>query len=86
MIPIPIQLAALPLSPFKQYSEFCQWSNLPVVLLSIAGNRLEVSTTVFTDAVYADKLLSLDLRLGPHGPDNVLRVARIFMVINRCTE
>jgi len=36
--------------------------------------------------VYADKLLSLELRLGPHGPDNVLRIARIFMAINRCTD
>lgn len=52
----------------------------------MTGNRLEISTVVFTDAVYADKLLSLDLRLGPHGPDNVLRVARICMAINKCTE
>jgi len=59
---------------------------MPVVLLSMAGNRLEVSTAVFTDAVYADKLLSLDLRLGPHGPDNVLRVARVFMAISVCAK
>jgi len=52
----------------------------------MAGNRLEVSTAVFTDAVYADKLLSLDLRLGPHGPDNVLRVTRVFMAIDKCAE
>ena len=52
----------------------------------MAGNRLEVSTAVFTDAVYADRLLLLDLRLGPHGPDNVLRVARMFVAINKCTE
>ena len=59
---------------------------MPVVLLSMAGNRLEVSTAVFTDAVYADKLLSLDLCLGPHGPDNVLRVARLFTAIDECSE
>jgi len=59
---------------------------MPVVLLSMAGNRLEVSTAVFTDAVYADKLLSLDLRLGPHGPDDVLRIARVFMAINECAK
>jgi len=52
----------------------------------MTGNRLEVSAAVFTDAVYADKLLSLDLHLGPHGPDNVIRVARVFMAINKCTE
>ena len=48
----------------------------------MAGNRPEVSTAIFTDAVYADKLLSLALRLGPHSPDNVLRVARVFMAID----
>lgn len=47
----------------------------------MAGNRLEVSTAVFTDAVYTDKLLSFDLRLGPHGVDNVLRVVYMFMAI-----
>ena len=52
----------------------------------MAGNRLEVSTAAFTDAVYADKLLSLDLRLGPHGHDNVLCVARVFMAMNKCME
>jgi len=52
----------------------------------MAGNRFEVSTAVFTDAVYADKLLSLDLRLGPHGPDNVLRVARVCVAIKKCMK
>ena len=52
----------------------------------MAGNRFEVSTAVFTDAVYADKLLSLDFCLGPHGPDNVLRVARVCMAIKKCMK
>jgi len=60
-------------------------SNLPVVLLTIAGNRLEVSTAVFTNAVYANKLLSIELLLGSHPRDEVLRVARIFMAISKCT-
>ena len=58
---------------------------MPVVLLSVAGNCLTVSTAVFTNAVYADKLLSIDLHLGAHGSDNVLRVARIFHAIKECT-
>jgi len=70
----------------EEYSKFCLRSNLPVVLLSMAGNRLEVATAVFTDAVYVDKLLSLDLHLGLHAQDNVLHVARVFMAINKCTE
>ena len=50
------------------------------------GNRLVVSTAVYTDSIYADELLSIDLRLGHHASDNVVRVARAFMAINRCTE
>ena len=70
----------------KQYSEFCLRSNLPVVLLSMAGNHFEVSTAIFTEAVYADKLLSLDLSLGSHGPANVLRLGRVFMAIDKCIK
>ena len=53
-----------------------------MILLAIAGNRLVISTAVLTDAIYADELLSVALRLGPHGSDNVIHVARVFMVIN----
>ena len=52
----------------------------------MAGNHLTISTAVYTDALYADKLLAIDLYLGFHGPDNILRAARIFMAINKCTE
>lgn len=45
-----------------------------------------VLTAIFVDAMYANKLLSLDLELGPDGPDNVLRVARIFVATTKCTE
>jgi len=45
-----------------------------------------VAAAIFTDSIYADELLSLTLRFGPHAPDNVLRVARVFMAINRCME
>jgi serine/threonine protein kinase len=82
----PLPLATLSLSRLIQYSELCLKSNLPVVLLSMAGDRLDVSTAIFTDAVYADKLLSVDLRLGTRCNENVLRVARIFTAINNCTE
>ena len=53
-----------------------------MILLAIAGNRLIISTAVLTDAIYADELLSVALRLGPHGSDNVLHVARVFMAIH----
>ncbi|KAF9782056.1 hypothetical protein BJ322DRAFT_1212559 [Thelephora terrestris] len=69
-----------------QYSGFTSRSNFPVVLLSMAGNCLVVSTAIYTDAVYADKLLTIDLHLGLCGPANVLRVARVFTAISECTD
>lgn len=50
------------------------------------GNRLVVSTAIFTNAIYADELLPITLHLGHHGPDNVLHVARVFMAINDSTR
>jgi len=52
----------------------------------MAGDRLDVSTAIFTDAIYAEKLFSLDLRLRYHRHENVLRVARVFTAICKCTE
>ena len=69
-----------------QYSNLIKRTNLPVVLLTMAGNCLTVSAAVFTNAVYADKLLSIDLYLGAHGSENVVRVARVFMAIQKCVE
>ena len=59
---------------------------MPIIVLAIAGNHLVISTAIFTNAIYADKLLSIKLRLGSHGSDNVRRVARVFMAINKATE
>ena len=41
-----------------------------------------MSTAVYTNEIYVDELLSISLRLGFHGSDNVLRVARVFVAIN----
>ncbi|KAF9784366.1 hypothetical protein BJ322DRAFT_844770 [Thelephora terrestris] len=70
----------------KQIVNHLSRSNFPVVLLTMAGNNLVVSTAIYTDAVYADKLLSIDLHLGSHGADNVLRIARVFAAIEECTD
>ncbi|KAF9643229.1 hypothetical protein BDM02DRAFT_3104685 [Thelephora ganbajun] len=70
----------------EEYAPYLEQSNMPVILLAIAGNRLVVSTAVFTDAIYADELLSIRLHLGPHASDNVLHVARVFMAINKSME
>ena len=45
-----------------------------------------MSTVIFTNKLYANELLSITLRLGPHGPDNVLHVARVFMAIKESVE
>jgi hypothetical protein len=52
----------------------------------LAGNRLEVSTAIFTNHIYANKLLTLELELGAHGRENVYRVARIFAAISKCAN
>ena len=62
------------LSLLKWYSELCLRSNLSVVLLSVLGNRLEVSTIIFTETTYRDRFLSIGPHLGPNGPDNSLHV------------
>ncbi|KAF9644455.1 hypothetical protein BDM02DRAFT_3212847 [Thelephora ganbajun] len=69
-----------------KYAKFFKRSNLPVILLAISGNRLVVSTAVFTDTIYADELLSIRLQLGFHASDNVSYVARVFMAINKSME
>lgn len=79
---VPNPTIAPPLSHIIQYVAYLQRSNFPAILLSFAGNRLVVSTAIFTDAVYAEALLSITLHLGPHRPDNVLQAARMFMAIN----
>ncbi|KAF9779327.1 hypothetical protein BJ322DRAFT_1024686 [Thelephora terrestris] len=69
-----------------KYARYRKFSNLPAIILAIAGNRLVVSAAIFTDKVYAEELLSVTLRLGPHGSANVLRVGRVFMAINQAME
>ena len=59
---------------------------MPVVLLALVGDRLVISTAIFTNSVYADELLSIKLFFGSHTPNNVLCIVRIFMAINKCME
>ena len=75
-----------PLNQIMQYNPARRLSNLPVILLAIAGNILVVSTAIFTNEIYADKLLLTELYIGPHGSDNVLRIARVFMAIRESME
>lgn len=43
-----------------------------------------MSTAIYTNAAYADKLLSVELMFGSHAHENVLCVARIFAAISKC--
>ena len=47
------------------------------------SRELSRRITIFANAVHADELLSIMLHLGPHGSDNALRVAGVFMAINK---
>ena len=85
-VPSPLPLSDPSINLPQQYAEFILRSNLPIILLSLAGNRLEVSTAIFTNAVCADKLLSIDLLLGPHAQDKVQRVARAPTAISKRME
>ena len=63
------------------------WAIQPTaVLLALSGNRLIISTAIFTDATYADKLLPITLCTGFHAPDKVLHIASVFVAISKCTE
>ena len=70
----------------KQYRKRLGQSNFPVILLTMPGDRLVVSTAIFTDSVYANELFSMNLRVGTHVADDVLRVARVFMALGKCIE
>ncbi|KAL5525925.1 hypothetical protein ACEPAG_7263 [Sanghuangporus baumii] len=56
-------------------------SNLPIILIGIAGSRLEISTAVVTDGIYSDKLLSEDFYIDAWQSETVLRVGRIFKAL-----
>lgn len=70
----PHPTTSFPLNHVIQYAPYFKQPNLSAILLAIAGTRLFVSTVIFTDEIYTDELLSLAPHLGPHGPDNVLRL------------
>ena len=70
----------------KQYSQFLGRSNLPVLLLAIVGNCFTLSAAIYTDSIYADELFSASFFSGHHAEDDIMRIACVFVAINRCTE
>jgi len=53
----------------------------PIVLLGATANQLEISIAVCNQA---SKLLVLDLSLGFHASDNVIRLTRTFKALSCC--
>ena len=64
-----------------RFREFC---NFPIVFIGATANRLEISVAVCVGPIYMTKLLTLDLSLGFHGSDNIIRPARVFGALSRC--
>ena len=82
---IPIAVASNPIAYLcLQYKRFREYSNFPIVLVGATANRLEISTAVCVGPVYVSKLLVLDLSLGFHASNNVIRLARTFKALSRC--
>jgi hypothetical protein len=81
----PISVALNPVAylclQFKRFREFC---NFPIVLVGATANRLEISVAVCVGSIYVTKLLTLDLSLGFHASDNIIRLARVFGALSRC--
>ena len=57
-------------------------SNFPVILIDLMGTRLEVSTAIFTNGIYSDKLLSEEFCIDAWQSTTVLRVGRIFKALS----
>src|SRR5258705_203500 len=67
-----------------QYKRFQEYCNFPIVLVGATANRLEISIAVCVGPIYVSKLLTLDLSLGLHASDNIIRLARVFGTLSRC--
>lgn len=65
-----------------QYTPYLKWSNMPVIILAIAGDRLVVSAAIFTNKIYTEELLSVTLRPGSNVSANVQHVAQVFLAID----
>ncbi|CAA7257512.1 unnamed protein product [Cyclocybe aegerita] len=68
----------------EKYKRFRGLCNFPIVLVGATANRLEISLTVCVGPIYVTKLLTLDLSLGFHASDNIIRLARVFSVLSSC--
>ncbi|PPR07054.1 hypothetical protein CVT26_005255 [Gymnopilus dilepis] len=66
-----------------KYKPFRPYCNFPSILIGVTGNRLEIAAAVCVGPIYVTRLLTLDLSLGFHASDNILRLARVFKALSR---
>ncbi|KAF9552688.1 hypothetical protein CPC08DRAFT_714403 [Agrocybe pediades] len=59
-------------------------TNFPMILLGIAGRRLQLAAAVFTGSIYVSKLITLDLGLGLNVDSHIITLARVFDCIRKC--
>ena len=55
-----------------------------MVLIGIAGSRLQISIAVCVGAIFVSDLITIDLSRGFHGSDTTIRLARIFNALASC--
>jgi hypothetical protein len=55
-----------------------------MVLIGLAGTRLEISIAVYIGAIYVSDLVTIDLSRGFHGSSTTIRLARIFRALASC--
>ncbi|KAF8340881.1 hypothetical protein F5887DRAFT_1225861 [Amanita rubescens] len=68
---------------FKRFREFC---NFPIVFVGATANRLEISVAVCVGPICVTKLLTLDLSLGFHASDNIIRLGSCLWSLSHAVE
>ena len=67
--------------PDSNTQDLLKRTHLPAILIGLAGNVLTIGVAIFTDTVYVDTLLTMNLLLG-HFPDQkILHFARVASAV-----
>ncbi|KAF9559395.1 hypothetical protein CPC08DRAFT_525976 [Agrocybe pediades] len=60
--------------------------NFPMVLIAIAGSRLQISTAVYVGSFFISDLVDMDVRYGFHGHETTIRLTRISKALSLCLK
>ncbi|KAJ2912741.1 hypothetical protein MD484_g7677, partial [Candolleomyces efflorescens] len=72
--------------PSSRYNGVRGACNFPVVLIGIAGSRLQISIAAYVGAIFVSDLVTVDLSRGFHGSVTTTRLARIFQALSLCHQ